>query len=72
MKWTKADRQRASKMGWYFNESKQRIERHQTTFSNDHEAAQWVMEHCDSYYSADTEYKTCRKAVLLCCLGGTQ
>jgi DNA-binding SARP family transcriptional activator len=75
LKWTKADANRAAKMGWYLDETSTRITAYCNKFPSDREAAGWVMQcyavggHIDS---AKGDYDTCRKALLLCALGGAE
>ena len=50
-----------------------------TIFQSDREAVEWVMECALGLQNTDSGYEhyhldadTCKRAVLLCCLGGTQ
>jgi hypothetical protein len=85
VKWTKADALRAEKMGFCLTEHADAIVKgwmHYRVsncveggmFPHDREAAEWVLEQCARHPiprdDCFEDVKTCRKAVLICCLGG--
>lgn len=80
-KWTKADERRARRMGWALSEIQVqgvvvvRITALVTpsVFSTDREAVEWVVsEFGVPLHSTLEQWRTCRKAIMLCCLGGLQ
>lgn len=82
--WTKADAKRAEKMGWHiYNDAFPRIIHNlRGPFKSSRAAAEWVMVNGagekwlggDRYSKLFVKHtkvsETCRKAILLCCLGG--
>lgn len=87
LKFTKSDHDRAFKMGWRIYEgiSIARVPYFviktcgpddPSPFKSDREAVEWVIQITIScgyhFHSQDDNWKTCHKALLLCCLGATQ
>lgn len=79
LKWTNADAKRAEKMDWAFTGNRIIAQYGGRFFANqkwenkqqaDAMAVVWVVNANLFFHETSTAYKTCRKAVLLCCLGG--
>lgn len=71
-KWTRADELRSRKMGWVLARGVNRIWAFDDTFKTDAEAIEYVVATVAYGRPSSMDFKTCRKAIFLCCRGGAR